>query len=163
MAGGEVEYKGLAVTGFETPWLSGGAACGTRGMSVPLVGFSVRMKSSARAVGYDCEYTGAFLSGATVGPVRNGEACRSTRPNDPLEAIQLRIVERRSRADEPPREPAAKAEISAPAKTPKPAVAARPPREALRPSVGAKTRRPSLRASGKPKPSRAKPALSKKR
>lgn len=93
---GDIEYKGLTFTGFETPWLPGGTPCGTRGMGIPLVAFSVRMKSSAHAARYDCEYSGRFLSGATAGPLRNGAPCRSPRPDDPLEAIQLRIVERQS-------------------------------------------------------------------
>src|SRR5262249_31357172 len=41
---GDVEYKGLTSTGVETPWISGGQLCGTRGMGVPLIGFAVRVK-----------------------------------------------------------------------------------------------------------------------
>jgi hypothetical protein len=96
LAKGDIEYKGLTATGFETPWLGGGSSCGTRGMGIPLVAFSVRMKPSAKAAEYDCEYSGRFISGATVGPLRNGAPCRSASPDDPLEAIQLRIVERQA-------------------------------------------------------------------
>jgi hypothetical protein len=93
LAKGDIEYKGLTATGFETPWLAGGSSCGTRGMGIPLIAFSVRIKPS-RSAQYDSEYTGRFLSGATVGPLRNGAPCRSPMPDDPLEAIQLRILER---------------------------------------------------------------------
>jgi hypothetical protein len=96
LAAADLEYKGLTATGFETPWLSGGAACGTRGMGIPLVAFSVRIKPSAKAALYDCEYSASFLSGAKAGPMRNGAPCRSPAPDDPLEAIQLRILERRA-------------------------------------------------------------------
>jgi GT2 family glycosyltransferase/glycosyltransferase involved in cell wall biosynthesis len=89
----QLEYKGLTAAGYETPWLSNGAPCGTRGMAMPLVGFAVRVKPGADAPAYDCEYSGAFLSGATIGPRRNGAPCFST-PEDPLEAIQLKIVPR---------------------------------------------------------------------
>jgi hypothetical protein len=106
---GDIEYKGLTVTGFETPWLAGGSSCGTRGMGIPLIAFSVRLKPSATTTQYDCEYSGRFLSGATVGPLRNGAPCRSTAPNDPLEAIQLRIVERKS-SEKPSQQAAAKTE-----------------------------------------------------
>ena len=91
-----IEYKALTGSGFETPWLSDDKMCGTKGMAVPLVGFAVRLKGTAGAE-YDCEYSGFFQSGATVGPLRNGAPCRSTVANDPLEGIQVRLV-RRSQA-----------------------------------------------------------------
>ncbi|HUZ72340.1 MAG TPA: glycosyltransferase [Stellaceae bacterium] len=110
VAAADVEYKGLTATGIETPWISNGLACGTRGMSVPLMGFAVRLKPPAGAA-YDCEYSGYFQSGTTVGPLRNGAPCRSSRPNDPLEGIQLRLVPRRTPAvavkgERPPAPPA---------------------------------------------------------
>lgn len=89
----DIEYKSLTASGFETPWISGGAACGTRGMAVALVGFAVRLKG--RAAGrYDCEYSGYFQSGAIIGPLRNGAPCRSTVSGDPLEGIRFRFVAR---------------------------------------------------------------------
>ena len=91
---GDIEYKGLTGSGFETPWLSDDKMCGTKGMSVPLVGFAVRLKPSPRAASFDCEYSGCFKSGAIIGPVRNGAPCRSTVANDPLEGIQVRITRR---------------------------------------------------------------------
>lgn len=97
----DVEYKGLTRTGIETPWIGGGALCGTRGMSVALIGFAVRLRPNA-GTGYDCEYSGYFQSGTTVGPLRNGAPCRSTVPNDPLEGIRLRIVARPSKDDAVP-------------------------------------------------------------
>jgi len=89
----DIEYKGLSANGFETPWISDGASCGTKGMSVPLIGFAVRLKGSA-ALHYDCEYSGYFASGITVGPLRNGVPCRSKTAADPLIAVQLSIVKR---------------------------------------------------------------------
>ena len=90
----DIEYKALTGSGFETPWLSDNRMCGTRGMSVPLVGFAVRLKPSAEAALYDCEYSGYFQSGLIVGPLRNGAPCRSTTANDPLEGIQVRLIKR---------------------------------------------------------------------
>jgi hypothetical protein len=90
----DIEYKGLTGSGFETPWMSDDKMCGTKGMSVPLVGFAVRMKPTAQAADYDCEYSGYFKSGVTIGPLRNGAPCRSTVANDPLEGIQVRICKR---------------------------------------------------------------------
>jgi GT2 family glycosyltransferase/glycosyltransferase involved in cell wall biosynthesis len=93
-----IEYKALTGTGFETPWLSDDQICGTKGMSVPLVGFAVRLKPSSETSSYDCEYSGYYRSSVIVGPLRNGAPCRSTVANDPLEGIQIRIVKRPSTA-----------------------------------------------------------------
>jgi glycosyltransferase involved in cell wall biosynthesis len=90
----DIEYKGLTGSGFETPWLSDDKMCGTKGMAVPLVGFAVRLKPSPATAGYECEYSGYFQSGVTVGPLRNGAPCRSTVANDPLEGIQVRLLKR---------------------------------------------------------------------
>jgi len=56
-----------------------------------LVGFAVRPKPDAAALGYDCIYRGYFRSGAISEPVSNGELCRSGTGDDPLEGIELRI------------------------------------------------------------------------
>jgi hypothetical protein len=63
-------------------------------MSVPLVGFAVRLRPSAETALYDCEYSGYFQSGTVVGPLRNGAPCRSSVANDPLEGMQIRFVRR---------------------------------------------------------------------
>jgi len=94
LAAHDIEYKGLTGTGFETPWLSDDQICGTKGMSVPLVGFAMRLKPSPLTSTYECEYFGYYRSGVTVGPMRNGAPCRSTVANDPLEGIQIRITKR---------------------------------------------------------------------
>jgi hypothetical protein len=93
LAADDLEYKGLTASGVETPWVSNGTFCGTRGMATPLIGFAIRLKSDARDR-YDCEYSGYFHSGATVGPFKNGQPCRSVTTDDPLEGFMLRIVEK---------------------------------------------------------------------
>jgi glycosyltransferase involved in cell wall biosynthesis len=90
----DIEYKALTGSGFETSWISEDHMCGTKGMSVPLVGFAVRLKPTLEAAAYDCEYSGYFQSGAIVGPLRNGAPCRSMVANDPLEGVRIRIVKR---------------------------------------------------------------------
>ena len=93
LAGRDIEYKGLSGNGIESPWTSDGRPCGTRGMAVPLVGFAIRLKPGP-AMDYDCEYSGYFASGVTVGPFRNGAPCRAVEPNDPLEGLQVRLIRR---------------------------------------------------------------------
>ena len=89
-----IEYKGLSAGGVETAWLAAGSVCGTTGRNTPLLGFAVRQKAAVAGARFDCEYSGYFESGAVSGPARNGAPCRSTSDNDPLEGLQLRIIDR---------------------------------------------------------------------
>jgi GT2 family glycosyltransferase len=91
---GDIEYKALTGSGFETPWLSEKQMCGTRGLSTPLLGFAIRLKSTVKR--FDVEYRGYFQSGLTIGPVRNGDPCRSSVAGDPLEGMQIQVVRRRA-------------------------------------------------------------------
>jgi hypothetical protein len=93
-ASAAIEYKGLTAAGVETEWLSCGSACGSRGMEIPLVGFAVRQKADTQGRRFDCEYSGYFQSGAVVGLCRNGAPCLSATANDPLEGMQLRVLQR---------------------------------------------------------------------
>jgi hypothetical protein len=90
----DIEYKGLTASGFESPWLSNGVSCGTRGMAIPLIGFAVRLKAGVGDGEYDCVYSGYFQSGVVVGPLKNGTPCLSTVANDPLEGIQIRLIKK---------------------------------------------------------------------
>lgn len=108
----ELEYKSLSANGFETPWLSNGAVCGTKGANLPLVGFAARLKPQAAAQ-YECEYSIAFRSGAVVGPVRNGVPARSKTAGDAIEAIQVRVVKRDKPAAAPTTSTAPKMEAKA--------------------------------------------------
>jgi hypothetical protein len=96
-AAAAIEYKGLTASGAETPWTGTGGLCGSRGRSIPLIGFAVRQKSAPGGALVDCEYTGYFQSGAVAGPARNGAPCRSAIENDPLEGMQLHLIPRPGR------------------------------------------------------------------
>jgi hypothetical protein len=86
-----IEYKAVTASGVETPWITGGALCGTRGMGMPLVGFAVRLKPHESTRDYVCEYSAVMVSGATLGPARDGAPCRSVDIGDPIEAIWISI------------------------------------------------------------------------
>ena len=90
------EYKSLTASGVESPWVTDGDICGTRGANLPLIGFAVRPKGDDREL-FDCEYRGAFRSGKIVGPVTNGPSKKGRSPHsiDFLEGnSQLTIVRR---------------------------------------------------------------------
>lgn len=90
---GDIELKGYLPNGGETPWVPGGVLCGTRGRGLPLIGFAVRIVPQ-RADRFEVTYQGSFFAGGISTVRRNGEPCRAATADDPLEAINVRIVER---------------------------------------------------------------------
>ena len=90
----DIEYKGLTAAGVETPWITNGGECGTRGKATPLLGFAVRPRPTAMQAQFECSYSGYFASGKVVGPITNGAPCRSNLKNDPLEGVQIRFLKR---------------------------------------------------------------------
>jgi hypothetical protein len=88
-----IEYKGFGPNGRETPWVSTGKLCGSRGKNVALTGFAIRPAEHLREK-IDVVYEGAFAKSGRLGPCRNGEPCRGTRTDDPLEAFSLKIISR---------------------------------------------------------------------
>lgn len=97
----DVEYMAFAVNGAQTAWVGGSQLAGLRGHGIALAGFAVRLAPSARDR-FDAIYEGAYPSGETAGPFRNGELCRPSRQGTPLIALRLRIVARPGMADPDP-------------------------------------------------------------
>ena len=89
----DLEYKAFQPDGAETPWIGAPRFCGSRGRRLPLTGFAIRV-APAVAEQFDVVYSGAFVNGGVTGPLGNGEPCRPALPDDTLEAITIRIVER---------------------------------------------------------------------
>jgi len=93
ISSGEIEYKVYSTGGRETPWVSDGRLCGTRGQGLPLTGFAIRLTPQLRSR-FDVSYRGAFFTSGPAPVARNGEACFALLRDDPLEAVEIRIVER---------------------------------------------------------------------
>jgi hypothetical protein len=93
LAENDIEIKGLGPHGRETPWVGSARLCGTRGQRLPLTGFAVRL---APHLGhrFDVAYEGAFFESGIAGPFRNGELCIPPLADDPLEAINVRVIRR---------------------------------------------------------------------
>lgn len=72
----EIEYRGLIGRNWPTPWVTGGMMCGTRGLNVPLFGFTIRLKGEARQK-YRVMYDATFADGSTRRAVPAGEDCRA--------------------------------------------------------------------------------------
>ena len=87
----DLEYQGIQPGGVVTPWVSGAQFCGSRGRRTPLTGFAVRLAPHVRDR-FDIVYSGSFINSGVAGPQFNGEPCCSPSPEDPLEAMTIRIV-----------------------------------------------------------------------
>jgi hydrophobic W protein len=89
----DIEFKALGPRGRQTPWVTDAKLCGTRGQGLPLTGFAIRLTPHA-AERFDVVYQGAFFESGVVGPHRNGELCMPPIADDPLEAINVRLIRR---------------------------------------------------------------------
>ena len=93
IAPADIEMKAFMPNGGETPWVPGGVLCGTRGQGLPLVGFAVRV-APQQAHRFEVHYQGSFFVGGISETHQNGDPCRATTRDDPLEAINVRLIER---------------------------------------------------------------------
>ena len=89
----DFEMKGFLPNNGETPWVPGGTLCGTRGRGLPLTGFAVRLVTP-QAERFDVVYQGSFFAGGISQMHQNGAPCLATTADDPLEAINVRLIER---------------------------------------------------------------------
>ena len=94
----DIEYQAVLGRGWLSPWAEGGQFCGSRGMSLPILGLRVRLRGAAAAT-HECIVAASFVDGTSIGPVANGEACE-TESLAPLEAFRVAI---RRREDTPAR------------------------------------------------------------
>lgn len=102
IAPGDIEFKGFLPRGGETQWVQGGLLCGTRGRRLPLTGFAVRL-APRLASRFDVVYQGSFFSEGISAPQRNGQPCRgAASADDPLEAMNIRILETASEDEKTP-------------------------------------------------------------
>jgi hypothetical protein len=86
----------LGPKGRQTPWVTDAKLCGTRGQGLPLTGFAIRLAPHV-AERFDVVYQGAFFESGVAGPHRNGELCIPPITDDPLEAINVRMIRRSHR------------------------------------------------------------------
>jgi hypothetical protein len=83
----EIEYCVTPSTSETSEWVRGGTFCGTRGLSVPLTGFCLRLRGSA-AGRVTCSYRATFVDGTAAGPMPAGTICKS-QTGASLEALQI--------------------------------------------------------------------------
>ncbi len=161
----DIEYQAVLGRGWLSPWAEGGQFCGSRGMSLPILGLRVRLRGAA-ASAYTVLVSATFVDGTQVGPVADGGAVEAPSLS-PLEAFQVTLqpagaeddgdAEEPAPAAKPGRKPARAAAAPAPAMP-----AAKPGRahpSARSPAIPAITPAPSrAKAGAVPEPAGPAPA-----
>jgi hypothetical protein len=102
----DIEYQAVLGRGWLSPWAEGGQYCGSRGMSLPILGLRVRLRGEA-AERYDCRVEASFVDGTKIGPLDNGEPCQAASLS-PLEAFHIKLIPHAEAAAAPREKPAAK-------------------------------------------------------
>ena len=72
----DIEYQAVLGRGWLSPWAQGGDFCGSRGMSLPILGMRLRLRG-ASASRYRVQLRASFVDGSQVGPVADGEPCEA--------------------------------------------------------------------------------------
>ncbi len=147
---GDIEYQAVLGRGWLSPWAEGGQYCGSRGMSLPILGLRMRLRGDA-ADRYDCVVEASFVDGTKVGPQDNGEPCQAE-SMAPLEAFRITLVARDA-APAPAVGKTVKVAASKPVAKPAPKAVVKPAAKAAPVSAAKVT--PGKPAPGKPaKPKR---------
>jgi hypothetical protein len=143
---GDIEYQAVLGRGWLSPWAEGGQYCGSRGMSLPILGLRVRLRGEA-ADTHDCAVTATFVDGSKVGPLDNGEPAQAE-TLAPLEAFLVVVTPRAGKAAARAPKAAAKAEPApVPAKK-----AAPPPPPPAKPAAKAPAGKTVAKTPPKPAP-----------
>ncbi|GAB6967554.1 hypothetical protein JCM25156A_15910 [Komagataeibacter kakiaceti JCM 25156] len=119
IAARDLEYQAILGRDWFSPWMEGGAYCGSRGMALPVLGLRVRLKGAAART-FLCHVEASFTDGTHLGPVEDAPVVAPDLP--PLEAFRIHI---QPRAIDPPPD-ATMEEV-----TPPPAPRARRPRRVV--------------------------------
>lgn len=86
----DVEYQAVLGRGWMSPWTEGGQFCGSRAMSLPILGLRVRLRGES-AKTHKVVLSATFVDGSQVGPVSDGEPCEAE-SMAALEAFHLAFV-----------------------------------------------------------------------
>lgn len=103
----DIEYQAVLGRDWLSPWVEGGQFCGSRGMSLPLLGLRLRLRGEA-AEKFDCSYSATFVDGSAAGPVAAGEACQAENLAS-LESLTILIT---AKGAEPAKKPASRSGAS---------------------------------------------------
>jgi len=83
----EIAYRAVLGHDWLSPWQSGGAFCGSRGLALPLRGFGLQLRGAA-LTNFDCAYSARFVDGSEIGLAPADRVCFAA-TLAPLEAFQV--------------------------------------------------------------------------
>ncbi len=151
----DIEYQAVLGRGWLSPWSEGGQFCGSRGMSLPILGLRIRLRGDS-ATSHRVVLSATFVDGTRIGPVADGDACEA--PSlAALEAFQVSIEPITNKPATAPGKAGAKAKPAEPAAV----KAAKPSRKAAaKPAPAAK---PGKAPAPKPRAAPKRPAAASKR
>lgn len=89
----DIEYQAVLGKGWLSPWVEGGHFCGSRGMSLPVLGLRVRLKGMA-AEKYRLSLSASFTDGTCLGPFEEMDDALEAESLAPLEAFCVAIEPR---------------------------------------------------------------------
>jgi len=144
VAPADIEYQAVLGRGWLSPWSEGGQFCGSRGMSLPILGLRVRLHGAAAST-HAVSVSATFVDGTEIGPVSDGEPCEAPSLS-PLEAFQVTL------------RPLATAQIPTPATGTATARAPARPKESMVPRTRGRGRTAAPAASVKAVRKQAAPA-----
>ncbi len=87
----DIEYQAVLGRGWLSPWSEGGQFCGSRGMSLPILGLRVRLKGGLSPK-WKVRLTATFTDGTKVGPLDGGDDVLQAESLAPLESFRLEFV-----------------------------------------------------------------------
>ncbi len=96
----DIEYQAVLGRNWQSPWSEGGQFCGSRGMSLPILGLRVRLRGAA-AKTHTLSISATFVDGTEVGPITDGEVCEAPSLS-PLEAFKVMLSPRDAVQDAAP-------------------------------------------------------------
>ncbi len=76
VAPSDIEYQAVLGRDWLSPWVEGGKFCGSRGMALPLLGLTIRLKGEAAST-HGLSYEATFVDGSASGPMQAGEPCQA--------------------------------------------------------------------------------------
>lgn len=87
----DIEYQAVLGKGWLSPWVEGGHFCGSRGMSLPVLGLRVRLKGEA-AEKWTLRLSASFTDGTFIDAIENPEEALEAETLAPLEAFLLELL-----------------------------------------------------------------------
>ncbi len=91
----DIEYQAVLGSDWTTPWHNSGEFCGSRGLSLPLLGVRVRLRGET-AKTHHIAYWGSFVGADEIGPIEDGAVCGGN--GAALEALRVVLRQRHAAA-----------------------------------------------------------------